>query len=137
VIGLVQVGEQARADRYTYLPQIGLYVLIAWGVSDLIAATIRRDSGARLVATGLRPITRRSRGVLMDGSRSRGYKRFCAAIAAAIIIALSWRAFVQTSYWKNPEMLWSHTLAVNPANDMAHTSLGYFFLRLGPGNLAL
>jgi tetratricopeptide (TPR) repeat protein len=35
VLGLLQVGEQARADRYTYLPQIGLYVLVAWGVMEL------------------------------------------------------------------------------------------------------
>ena len=37
VVGLVQVGEQARADRYTYLPQIGLYLLIAWAITDLMA----------------------------------------------------------------------------------------------------
>ena len=35
VIGIVQVGLQARADRYTYLPQIGLYVLVVWGIADL------------------------------------------------------------------------------------------------------
>lgn len=35
VIGLVQVGMQSHADRYTYLPQIGLLVLISWGVVDL------------------------------------------------------------------------------------------------------
>ena len=35
VIGFIQVGEQARADRYTYLPQIGLYILVAWGVVEL------------------------------------------------------------------------------------------------------
>jgi protein O-mannosyl-transferase len=33
VIGLVQVGGQARADRYTYLPQIGLYLMVAWGAA--------------------------------------------------------------------------------------------------------
>jgi tetratricopeptide (TPR) repeat protein len=37
VIGLVQVGWQGRADRYTYLPQIGLYVAVAWAVADLTA----------------------------------------------------------------------------------------------------
>jgi Flp pilus assembly protein TadD len=37
VIGIVQVGSQARADRYTYLPQIGLYVLLTWAVADLCA----------------------------------------------------------------------------------------------------
>ena len=35
VIGIVQVGNQARADRYTYLPQIGLYLLLIWGTVDL------------------------------------------------------------------------------------------------------
>jgi protein O-mannosyl-transferase len=34
VVGLVQVGNQAMADRYTYIPLIGLFVVIAWGVSD-------------------------------------------------------------------------------------------------------
>ena len=34
VIGLVQVGSQARADRYTYLPQIGLYLMAAWGAAE-------------------------------------------------------------------------------------------------------
>jgi len=36
VIGLVQVGEQAMADRYTYIPLIGLFILLAWGVPDLL-----------------------------------------------------------------------------------------------------
>jgi tetratricopeptide (TPR) repeat protein len=36
VIGLVQVGEQAMADRYTYIPLIGLFIFIAWGVPDLL-----------------------------------------------------------------------------------------------------
>jgi predicted negative regulator of RcsB-dependent stress response len=34
VIGLVQVGEQAMADRFTYLPQIGLGVALVWGIFD-------------------------------------------------------------------------------------------------------
>jgi tetratricopeptide (TPR) repeat protein len=35
VIGFIQVGGAARADRYTYLPQIGLYLMVAWGAVDL------------------------------------------------------------------------------------------------------
>jgi protein O-mannosyl-transferase len=38
VIGLVQVGWQGRADRYTYLPQIGLYIAITWAVADWAAS---------------------------------------------------------------------------------------------------
>jgi Flp pilus assembly protein TadD len=37
VIGLVQVGSQAMADRYTYLSLIGLFIIIAWGVPSLLA----------------------------------------------------------------------------------------------------
>jgi len=36
VIGLVQVGEQAMADRYTYISLIGVFIIIAWGVPDLL-----------------------------------------------------------------------------------------------------
>jgi protein O-mannosyl-transferase len=35
VIGLVQVGDQSHADRYTYVPLIGLFVIVAWSVADL------------------------------------------------------------------------------------------------------
>jgi Flp pilus assembly protein TadD len=35
VIGLVQVGEQARADRYTYVPLIGIFVLLVWGLAEI------------------------------------------------------------------------------------------------------
>ena len=37
VIGILQVGSQARADRYTYLPQIGLSILVTWAAVDLCA----------------------------------------------------------------------------------------------------
>jgi Tfp pilus assembly protein PilF len=36
VIGIVQIGSFAMADRYTYLPLIGLFIMVAWGVPDLL-----------------------------------------------------------------------------------------------------
>jgi protein O-mannosyl-transferase len=38
VIGIVQVGRQAMADRYAYVPCIGLFIIIAWGLSDAVSA---------------------------------------------------------------------------------------------------
>jgi tetratricopeptide (TPR) repeat protein len=38
VIGLIQVGDQAMADRYAYIPLIGIFVMIAWGAADLADA---------------------------------------------------------------------------------------------------
>jgi Flp pilus assembly protein TadD len=40
-IGLVQVGAQAMADRYSYLPQLGLYTALAWGAAELAVARPR------------------------------------------------------------------------------------------------
>jgi tetratricopeptide (TPR) repeat protein len=46
-------------------------------------------------------------------------------------VSLSVRAFGQTSYWKNSETLWNHTLGVTGENDVAHNNLGFLFLRKG------
>jgi len=39
VIGLVQVGRQSMADRYSYIPFIGLFIMVVWGIADLLART--------------------------------------------------------------------------------------------------
>jgi hypothetical protein len=39
VIGIVQVGRQAMADRYAYVPCIGLFIIIAWGLGSMVHAT--------------------------------------------------------------------------------------------------
>ena len=44
VIGLVQVGNQAMADRYTYIPLIGLFIMFAWGVPDLLSKWRHRQA---------------------------------------------------------------------------------------------
>jgi protein O-mannosyl-transferase len=54
VIGIIQVGAQARADRYTYLPLIGIFIIISWGMSDLFARfshkrTLLSISGALVI----------------------------------------------------------------------------------------
>jgi protein O-mannosyl-transferase len=100
VIGLVQVGEQGHADRYTYLPHIGLFLLAVWLAGDLVA---------------------------VDQARSR----LAIATVVVIILALAWAAFIQTSYWRNSETLWTRALAVTSDNDFAHNNLGYLCVDSG------
>ena len=50
VIGFVQVGEQARADRYTYLPQIGLCLLVTWGAMELFSKWRRGREALAVIA---------------------------------------------------------------------------------------
>jgi protein O-mannosyl-transferase len=55
MIGIIQVGSQVRADRYTYLPQIGLYLLVAWSAMELFRQW--RRSRVILAGAGLLVIT--------------------------------------------------------------------------------
>jgi protein O-mannosyl-transferase len=100
VIGLVEVGLQGHADRYTYLPQIGLYLAITWLVAD-VSSTLRRC------------------------------KEILVAAASIIIVSLAGCAWKQTTYWRNSETLWTHTLAVTKDNDVAHTNFGMLLMERG------
>ncbi len=106
VIGVIQVGWQGHADRYTYLPQIGLYLLATWTVSDWSASRPKRRAVAGIVGV-------------------------------AAIIALACLAWLQTSYWRDSESLWTHALAVTSGNDVAHSGLGIVLLRRGEIDAAI
>jgi hypothetical protein len=70
VIGLIQVGAQAMADRYTYIPSIGLSIMVAWGfwtVGQQLRfphVTLRLAAGAALIALGV--MTYRQTGLWRD-----------------------------------------------------------------------
>ena len=49
VIGIVQVGSQAMADRYTYVPLIGIFIMITWGISDWVSKRHYRRFGLFMV----------------------------------------------------------------------------------------
>jgi len=50
VIGLIQVGSQSMADRYTYLPAIGLFIMVAWGGPALTKGCQHREKVLGLLA---------------------------------------------------------------------------------------
>ena len=100
VLGIVQAGKQAHADRFTYLPQIGLCLIVTWTVADW---TI--------------------------GWRKR--REILSAAGALAILALALTARMQTQYWRDSELLWSHAIAVTKNNAFAHASLADLLLRRG------
>ena len=58
MIGLIQVGLQTHADRYTYLPQIGLYIVVAWGAVELFKKwRLRPELRAVVAATTVVALT--------------------------------------------------------------------------------
>ena len=100
VIGIIEVGLQGHADRYTYLPQVGLYIAITWLAADI---SVSNPAQKRILGT-------------------------VGVISVTALTVCSWK---QTTYWKNSESLWTHTLAVTKDNDVALTNLGNYFMQQG------
>lgn len=100
VIGIVQVGNQSHADRYTYLPQIGVLIAVVWGIRSLAIAT----SGHRILY-----------GLI--------------ALFAFISLGLTALSYFQIKHWKDTESLFTHALMCTTDNRIAHNNLGHFYLR--------
>ncbi len=117
VLGLVQVGEQAMADRYTYVPLIGPFVAAAWGVPEAVRAALRAarrgDAGAGAVRVAL-PL---------------------GAVSLLLVLSLVTRA--QASTWKDSLSLFSRAIEVTRGNYLAHVDLGTALSRAGRADEAL
>jgi hypothetical protein len=100
--GLVQVGIQAMADRYTYFPLTGLLVALAW-------AMMRPGRGGRL----------------------RGGRLPAVALAAGASVLLAVLARGQAAHWTSSETLFRRTLSLEPDNHVAHFNLGAFYGKAG------
>ncbi len=100
VIGIIQVGIQAMADRYTYLPSLGPFLLIG-----LIAAWVwaKADSLKQL---------------------SRSVKGFTIALAISLIILLSYATIRQIAVWRDSLTFFAYMVRKSPDNAMPHTNLG-------------
>jgi tetratricopeptide (TPR) repeat protein len=111
VIGLVQVGEQAMADRYTYIPLIGPAIALVWGLSELVGSSSVLAAAER----------RRKHWVTLCG---RG-----GILALLALLAILTRN--QLGYWQNTVTLFDHAMAVTADNPSAQFSLGVGLEREG------
>ena len=48
VIGLIQIGQHAMADRFAYIPLIGIFIIVAWGAPDLFSVCFKRQPDTRV-----------------------------------------------------------------------------------------
>ena len=104
VIGIVQVGLQGHADRYTYLPHVGLDIALVWLIWDLSKSCLSRRTDS--------------------ANAERAQKIVLAGVGALVVGTLSILSWKQTTHWRDTETLWRHTLAVTPDSDVAHAGLG-------------
>jgi tetratricopeptide (TPR) repeat protein len=120
VIGVVQVGIQSMADRYTYIPLIGLCIMFSWEAAALIQT--RTASAA----------ARDQKGSEMAG----GQPAFVLGIAFALA-ACSLLTFIQVHHWSNSGTLFRHAVAVTKNNYLAYNNLGFYLSGQGKVDEAL
>ena len=118
VIGIVQVGLQSHADRYTYLPQIGLYLVATWTMADIWKTLNAQHSTLNVQFRGI-------------------HSALGVGFALIVIAALAWTARSQAAYWRDSEVLWTHAIAVTKDNYFAHSSLADLLMRRGQLNDAI
>jgi cytochrome c-type biogenesis protein CcmH/NrfG len=95
MIGIIQAGTQAMADRFAYVPLIGLFIMVVWGLGDWAA---------------------------LRGRWLREYGSF--GFAALVLAGCALLTSRQLSYWQNTTTLFEHALQVTSNNSCAHFSLG-------------
>lgn len=100
VIGLIQVGAQAAADRYMYLPSLSLVILIGAGAALII------ERNSKTLLGGL------------------------AAIAAVATVGLSIITVSQSAIWKNPLTLWDRNISLYPEASMPYVNRGTALIKM-------
>jgi tetratricopeptide (TPR) repeat protein len=120
VIGLVQVGEQSMANRYTYIPLIGPAIALVWGIWDAAAAL--SFSGKQAIAAKTNPPPGR-------GPRSALILPW--ALCSLLLAGLVWGTHRQILHWRDTLSLFSYAIAVTPDNPSAHFALGVALEKAG------
>ena len=114
VLGIIQVGGQSMADRYTYLPSLGPFFLAGLfvaGIYNKVTALKKRRIGFKLVFT---------------------------IPAVVIIISLVYLTFMQIGVWDNAVGLWSYVIQKEPEKvPFAYYNRGVAFYRVGQMDRAI
>jgi tetratricopeptide (TPR) repeat protein len=134
VIGLVQVGGQARADRYTYLPQIGLYIFLTWTVVELTAGWRSRrwmlGGGATVVLAVLITCARAQTAYWRDDKSLWAHTLACTSDNSIAHNKLG-NALLQHGQLDEAIAQLQMALAINPDSAGPHYGLGNAFFQRG------
>jgi tetratricopeptide (TPR) repeat protein len=101
VIGLIQVGYQSMADRYAYIPLMGLFIIMVWGGADIMEKVFKPKRFMPYI------------------------------ISFAFVGILTLIASNQIRYWESSEVLFRHAMQVTTNNHIAIAGIGNEYLKKG------
>ena len=140
VIGIVQVGDQAFADRYTYVPLVGVFVLVVWGAEDLLrAARLRREGAVALALAALAVLA------VLSSRQVRFWKDEISLFGhAAAVVPGNWLAYSDLGFalareFRYQEALpfYEKALSIYPDHYETLTNLGNLLSAIGRNQEAI
>ena len=132
VVGIVQVGWQGHADRYTYLPQIGLYLTVVWAISDLAAkGQIQRSIVGVAAVAVITIFAGTARTQAGHWRNSETLWRHTLAVTGENDVAENNLGIVLLAQGKVDDAIahFEAALSLRPANAPAHANLAKAFLQ--------
>jgi protein O-mannosyl-transferase len=114
MIGFVQVGVQSMADRYAYIPLLGIFVIVCWGAADLLGLARAHVSASQTT-----------------------WSRVAMLASAMVLLALGFALHRQVNFWTNNFTLWRHTLDITKNNFIAEDSAATALLAEGKTDEAM
>jgi len=140
VIGLVQVGMQALADRYTYIPLIGLFIIVSWGLFELLVRWSYPVLKFAVIAVVVS-------GILMTicwqqiGYWKNSVMLFQRAVAVTennyVAENNLGHALLMDGKFVDAAIHFNNALKINPRFPIAHLNMGLIYARQGEPQKAL
>jgi tetratricopeptide (TPR) repeat protein len=114
VIGLIQVGKQAMANRYTYIPIIGLLMIAAWGVPELLNRRGEKQSQGKNGPASPAP--------------SLSHSLILAILACLIVAAMTVASAIHIRHWRDSISLFEYTVSVTGNNPFSEGNLAWAYM---------
>ena len=136
VIGILQVGNQAHADRYTYLPQVGLGLLLTWAAADLFSRWKKRELVlAPLAVASIAACTwgARAQGAYWKNSESLWTHALAFTTSNAVAEGNLAQALHEAGRLSETITHLENTLRIDPNDASVHSLMGVTLLETGRG----
>jgi tetratricopeptide (TPR) repeat protein len=140
VIGLVQVGAQAYADRYTYIPYIGLFIMLSWGLPDLLSKwryrKIALGISAVLVFAAFGAVSYRQAGYWKNGITLFSH---AVEVTQSNVVANNelGNAYIRLGRYQDAIESYKRSIKIKPDFAESHYNLGVSYLNIGSFQNAL
>ena len=134
VIGIVQVGLQAMADRYTYVPLTGLFIIVAWGLADISTKWPYRKAVLTILS-----VTVLSAMAIASRLQVRHWRNSVTIFEHALKVTddnyVAYSSLVKPLFKQgriDEAMAYNYqALRINPNDDIVHVNLGFILSKIG------